>query len=255
MFCVDKAWLTLNIFSQTKMHSKHADLNKLALGIRDALKIIYKAKTKTASSPYNCTVIRKLFKKFDKAYNIAYSVNVEKLDWLEEQQEPRDVFNMFLRVFDIKPDTVVTVNGRKDKHYFNSPFAEASRSKHNIRDYIPIHKNQISASKHSLTTYESAPIMCFNVERNMMNKKIKTVFEFGPNIRLRDGHNLNLVSIIIHHGSATINGHYTCILKQGNKWYHYDDMSSKVDEIGTINDVFKWNSGFVKENCTQLLYS
>jgi ubiquitin C-terminal hydrolase len=58
--------------------------------------------------------------------------------------------------------------------------------------------------------------------------------------------------MIIHYGSNT-GGHYTCLINPiDDLWYEYDDLSSKLKKIGTLDDV-KENRDYTK-NIVGLIY-
>jgi ubiquitin C-terminal hydrolase len=61
---------------------------------------------------------------------------------------------------------------------------------------------------------------------------------------------LELISIIIHHGNSINSGHYTCLIKQKSKWYHFDDMKTDFDYIGDFEDI----DDNVFKNLVSLIY-
>ena len=248
LFTVNKEWLAKNIFNNKNIHSKKPQLEEIALRIQKELLRIYQGGQNA------CSTLRSLFKKFDRAYAREYNVELEPFNWLDEQQEPRDVLNMLLRVFEIKPDVKVGINERKDLHFFNSvivPSGDLYRTKGDIAlaDYFPIYKDAAT------TTYKDANILCINVDRNYKNKKVKTPIAFKKTIKSTNGTQLAITAIIIHHGHSASSGHYTCFLKEKTKWYHHDDMNEHKVHIGTFQDLLEYNDGIVQNNCVLLVYS
>jgi ubiquitin C-terminal hydrolase len=101
-------------------------------------------------------------------------------------------------------------------------------------------------------------VICFNIERNFLGEKMLAPYQFPEKIKVSgaEGDALVLKSIIIHNGRGTTSGHYTCIIKQGSNWMHYDDMVSSLALIGAkFADIAKWKDGYALRNCTQLFYS
>ena len=254
LFSLGKRWLDNNIFRDESVlpHKSYPKLHKLTIMIRDELLAI-----KNASEPTYCTQLRKMFRKFDKLYMKSYNVTIEDFNWIDEQQEPRDVFNMLLRIFEISADIKVSVNGRKEKHFFNAPFAHVGdmyASRHskeplNLQKYIPIYYDATT------TTYEYANVLCFNVERNYQGKKIHAPFAFTPSIKLQNGNTYDLNAIIMHHGRND-SGHYTCMIKINKKWFHYDDTETEITRIGSgsFQEMLEWENNFVSKNCVLLSF-
>jgi hypothetical protein len=229
-------------------------LNELSGQIRDELVKIKQIKGTRQNN--TCSHIRSLFRDFDLEYD---KEQEDQFDWTHEQQEPRDVLNMLLRVFDIAPDVSVLVNGNKRKYYFNSAMVSSfdlyqANEPVLMKNYFPIHHDTATA----ITTFESATFVCFDIDRNFNNKKVKTRFVFTPTIKLRNGNNLHLSAIIMHHGSSANSGHYTCMIKDGSKkseqaWFHHDDLKDSPEYIGSFKHVLE--NGFVAQNCVLLVYS
>lgn len=72
---------------------------------------------------------------------------------------------------------------------------------------------------------------------------IPHVLEFGKKQVLSgDSCSYQLRSIALHHGSMGM-GHYTCIGKVDDEWYHYDDMN--VSKIADISDPLVSNEAYV----------
>lgn len=251
-------------------HAAHPSLATLVTDIQHELRTIYAHIFKPiANSPASgmavmkCTRLRQLFQAFDREYRKIYRGGVT-LEWLRTQQEPRDVLNMLLTVFDIPADVAMTVNGSPRTGYFNSAYAAApdiaQKDEVRLSKFFPRYKMIIEASGAAPrrvipTVYRSASAVCFTVERNFLDAKINTSFKFPERIKMPDKTELKLVSAIIHHGATPEAGHYTCVIKNNSKWWHYDDIGPEFDAIGNFKDMQRWRHGYVLKNCTTLVYS
>jgi hypothetical protein len=43
------------------------------------------------------------------------------------------------------------------------------------------------------------------------------------------GRTLHLCSVVMHHGRSIHSGHYTCLQRSGNLWFHYNDMEMNME--------------------------
>jgi hypothetical protein len=257
LFNTNPKWVR-NIIGQITKH-KDKQLKKVVIDIQSELKGIYRrmyADDPEGQSAFTCKALRRLFRAFENEYERVYNAKGESMDWVRSQQEPTDIMNLLMRVFDIHEDIHIQVNDYPRMAFFNAPYVPASDLKANehgvvlFKDYFPVYNDA------TRTTYRSAKVVCFNVERNFLNEKVNTIFKFPSKVYMADGHTeLELRSIIIHHGRDTRSGHYTCMLKMGSsKWYHYDDMSSTI-LIGSFKEMLSWKNEFVLRNCTNLFYT
>lgn len=262
LFQANRKWLKRKLLSPLKAprkipHAKHPKLVALVTNIQAELRVIYKHLfSHSAPAPHmRCTNMRRLFQTFDKEYQKAYNVRIESIDWVRSQQEPRDFYDLLMRVFEIKPDVKMSVNGDMRRAYFNSPYIPAADLKMTstqpvlFRKYFPIYRDVTKIR------YEAADVICFNIERNFMGEKVATPFSFPEKTKLPNDIELSLKSIIVHHGYAPKSGHYTCLVKIDRKWWHYDDIGPEFKEIGSFKDVASWKNGLALKNCTSLIYS
>jgi uncharacterized UBP type Zn finger protein len=262
LFHSNRRWLKRRILNPFKSprripHHQHTKANDIMQKIQTELRMIYKHlfSHSTPSNNYRCSNIRRLFQQFDKEYQQAYKVRLENIDWIRTQQEPRDFFDLLMRVFDIRADVKMSVNGDMRKAYFNSPYVPASDLKMatsspvKFNKYFPVYRDVTKIR------YESGDVICFNVERNFLDEKVSTPFSFPEKTKLSDGTVLHLKSIIIHHGSTTKSGHYTCLINESKQWYHFDDIGPQFDKIGNFKKAIEWRQGYIMKNCTNLIYA
>ena len=239
-------WLKHNILKHPRLSDMSRKIRKELIGMYNHLF------SKTRSDPINLSKLRRMFQAFDHEYGR----NIEAIDWLHTQQEPRDVFQILMRIFDIQPDVCISVNGDMRDMFFTSPNVSSWDLKSKPRvffdDYFPIYDDPDTGVH---TEYESARFICFNVDRNYLDEKVTTIFTFPPKTRVTDGNILYLDSVIVHHGAASGSGHYTCMFKIDSTWFHFDDMETELLQIGSFKEMLKWNSGLVLRNCTCLLFS
>jgi len=241
-------------------------LYEIKTSIKNELLSLYNDLSKRNNA--KCSRLRSLFASFDNQYK-STNKNIEHINWINAQQEPRDVVNMLLKVFNI-PQTMkvrITTKSEKriEKRWFNDPIIEIgelmSHRKIFLRDYFPKNieiydlDNNIKFKK--TTEIIDANLFMVNIIRNFLNEnKIKTPVIPEENINLYNKKQLACTSILIHHGLNVKGGHYTCVFKyhKDGKWYHYDDLQDEYAPIGNFNDMLKWNNGFVKKNMVACIY-
>lgn len=276
LFQTNRRWLKKCLLgpfnSGHRPHAAHPVLAQLVVDIQHELRIIYshmfKSKARNSSiAVMKCSRLRQLFQQFDREYRKIYRGGVS-LEWLHTQQEPRDVFNLLLTVFDIPADVSLSINKDPRMAYFNSAYAAApdiaQLREVRLSKFFPRHKMEAVASTSRggqrkvviPTVYKSASVLCFTVERNFLDEKVGTRFKFPEKIKMPDKScELKLVSVIIHHGATPEAGHYTCLVKNGSKWMHYDDIGPKFDLVGSFKEMVRWKNGYVLRNCTTLVYT
>jgi len=104
-------------------------------------------------------------------------------------------------------------------------------------DYIKSSDNR-HAYQNSYIDYNiiSTPILIVPVNRivNLGQGPVKVMTSVlpSPQLKLLDGSQLVLQSIMVHLGSA-YGGHYISYINCGGFWYLFDDMRKKLEEIGT----------------------
>lgn len=254
LFNTNTEWLQSMLANISHTDKK---LRKTALDVKVELDALYH-RMLGESQPRDkitCKNLRKLFHAFDKEYSKVYNFGGEWIEWTRSQQEPRDVLNVLMNVFDVPKDVRVQVSNQYHRmDAFNSPYVPASdlkaKASVSFADYFPVYDDDVTR-----ITYLSATVVCVNVDRNFLDEKMNTEFVFPFEVDMPDGTKLELRSVIVHHGRNTRSGHYTCVLKMGSKWYHYDDMKRSLACIGSYTKMLNWDNRFVLHNCTNLFYS
>lgn len=251
LFLVNKKWLFKNILSKKEVHLSHPDVASIAHNIKTELNDLYKKK----KSKPSCSRLRSLFHEFDQSYTRAYKVRIEPFDWLTTQQEPRDVINMLLRVFEIPEDIKGKVNEDNRMFFFNAPYisaADLQKRKIEFSNYFPVHDDK-SAAK---TVYEAGTVVVLNIERNFLETKITKELKFPAEVTMPNGSILHLVAAIKHSGARSSGGHYTTFYKDTKgQWKHYDDLGPKSTYIGSFEDMTNYQKKGILKNCTTLIYS
>ena len=255
-----------NLFKSEIKHPSQK-LITIAENIRDSIKYIYY--NIHGKKPYYiyCTILRNLFDKFDKEYN---KVNkIEMIDWIDDQQEPNDVSNVLMRVFNIKPEVSIHIKTptfkRREKVFFNNTTINVDVLLENsiikLKDYIPLTTDSFTKENGSvyIKTVEitKSKFLQINIIRNFLNeKKIKS--SIIP-LEILDFKNkkLNCTSILIHNGSSPNSGHYTCVFKnyKDDLWYLYDDLKTDYRLMGSFSDTLKWKDGYIKKNLVSCIYT
>lgn len=250
LFHSDHPYIRRIIFKKRLPFEKHPELHTLTKQIQLELQKIYNKNTTT------CSILRRLFAQFDKEYARTMRSKGEAIEWLATQMEPFDVVNMIIKIFNVKDDVDIIVNKDKRKTNFNGvviPAFDLARSEDKtieLKKYIPVHKDVTTIK------YISAECLIVNIQRNFMDSKVFTNFSFPRSIKIKDDTRLNVHSIIVHHGQSTQSGHYTAFLKdpKHDMWYHYDDIGTQYQRVGTFKNMMEWKNGYVLRNCTTLVY-
>ena len=254
-------------------------LHELCQQVRTTLRSIYQGlhNKNIHTRPMTCSRLRQYFATFDNLSNPKHDPRKgENMKWLTKQQEPTDVANILMRIFDIQPDVKTRVVSktmkRTDKLFFNSPFIDVGVLKANklvhMRDFVP--KNVDTFTLEDGTKYTKVTrviqsrLLVVNVVRNFLDvEKVTTPVIPEEELRVcavRQGEKckkiLRCVSIMIHHGSAK-GGHYTCVFKHHKDgcWYHYNDLSEGYEHIGDFMDVLRWKNGIVPKNLVNCVYA
>ena len=271
LFLCNYNWLQKNIFAVEPKTT-------LAATIQQELRNIYiqmfsrnishhtndsQSQEKKQSIRETCANLRSYFKAFDKEYSRTHLI--EEIEWKHTQQEPKDVFEILQRIFDIPSDLKMSVKRtkqscsqiHKQKGWFYAP---------NIYSYDIINKDQVNIASFFPTFNDdqtgmqtqywptSKNIICVNIIRNYNNEiKVKTSVKFPKSMTIC-GIKFNLVAAIIHNGNRCNSGHYTCMIKDRKHWLHYDDMDPSSLE-SPITSFSEWRNGYIYKNCTNLFYS
>jgi hypothetical protein len=223
---------------------------------------------KNSNKNAKCSKLRSLFSTFDKQYKKTNKVS-DNIDWTHSQQEPRDVINMLLKIFDIKQTIKIRVTTKSDvrieKRWFNDPIInfDVLMSKKNVylKNYFPITTEIYTIENNvqfkNITEIIDANFLFININRNFLNEtKIITPVIPEEYLTLSNKKQLLCTSILIHHGNTTSGGHYTCAFKyfKDDKWWHFDDMNNEYKLIGSFTDMLKWNNGYIKQNMVGAVY-
>ena len=235
-----------DIMNSKFVSSRRLNLNKMATQIREELKGLSEF-VQNANVKYNAqdsiTKLRYLFSEYD----IYYRKNVEKklviLPWKSETLEPRDVIDIFVRMFNI-PNSITDNN--KNELLFNGiiiSVTEESDAIINVNDYFPVN------AKEKLT-YKTDKAIMINISRGYLNSKGNEVKLFNVLNFAEAIGKLRLMSIIVHHGDSPKGGHYTTYLNHEGTWYHYNDMETKYEYIGIFENIRREDM----KNIVALLY-
>lgn len=266
-----------NLFIKTLV-DKNDKLYTIKNSIHNELSTIYKNLHKPnqiAENNTKCSHLRSLFSNFDNQYkNLYNNVKFEQIEWIKTQQEPRDVTDMLLKIFNplknLKVNIVTKSGKRSEKRWFNDSLIEIGELMSNkivyLKNYIPINSETYNLDNGSIfkkkTEIKDAKVLFINISRNFLNKeKITTPvipeesFVISTSGKTADKI-FNCVSILLHHGANTSGGHYTCVFKfyKDEKWYHYDDLQKNYKLIGDFNDMLNWNNNIVKKNMIACVY-
>ena len=292
LFHTPSDFLRREILEKDIVHFRHDELTDLAKTIQKSLRVtvknlIFKGKI----GP--CVSLRKLFSQFDDTYRRLVTDKFERVEWLQSQQEPADVINLFIRLFDI-PDActiqfmtygyanrikhVITDETRttaviqfsvsstdlidqfgEDIHFHKSLLpikVETTRFDPNNK-WVPSSRRDLQCiKKKEVLKLLNAPMLYVRVDRNFGGQKLRNKVIPIPFVKPANSRQrLYLSSIICHHGDYTEAGHYTAFLWCKNAWYHYDDLGyTKMRRIGDYDALDRWNKSFVYKNAVTFIY-
>ena len=237
-------------------------LKRYTDAIKEKLQLVYT--NISSGGSMLCTDLRKDFDKFQRQYMKQIDEDIEEIDWLSSQQEPRDVFSHMLeRAFVIDNNTVIqtVVNGNKnepqhvDFAYVNIRMLDSNDS---VERYIPTQTEEFYNNIDKKMTRKETNILSsnglfVNVQRGY--KKDEDGTELKSNARLsvkdsvslKDGSKLELASIVVHTGTTVHGGHYTAYIRHKDRWYLFDDMKASYELVSKI-------PSSVYENLTGLVY-
>lgn len=267
-------WIRENLIKRVIPFPVNSELHDIVKNVQLTLQTMYENIHKKDSPSLSCSRLRKLFAAFDDVYN--KKKPGRNLKWLQHQQEPTDVINILMKMFDIKPDVktrlVSKTEKRTDVLYFNSPFIDVGELKSkrivNMKDYIPKHTDKFQLDNGDMfkkqTSIFHANVLMINVVRNYLDIEKVTTPVIPVNkftlCMTRSSQQckkvMKCVSILIHHGTVK-GGHYTCIFRyyKDDKWYHYNDLSPTFEYIGSnISDVINWKNGLAVKNMVACIY-
>jgi hypothetical protein len=230
--------------------------------------VLYNDLHKNSNKNAKCSRLRSLFSSFDNQYK-KRNKGMDNIDWINSQQEPRDVINMLLKIFDIKRTIKVRVTTKSlvriEDRWFNDPIInfDVLMSKRIIylKNYFPITTEIYTLENNErfkkINEIMDANFLFININRNFMNEtKVITPVIPEEYLTLSNKKQLLCTSILIHHGSTTYSGHYTCAFRyfKDGKWWYFDDMMNKYKLIGSFSDVLEWNNGYIKKNMVSIVY-
>ena len=189
------------------------------------------------------TKLRDLFEKYQpkkKPGKKDIENKVEITDWTSTFRSPVDVYEITIRMFDI-PDDVKFLDSTL------SNFVVVIPSLVGI-DLLDDHKTKFTDCS---TLIENATVLCLPLSRRGTGTDyIETPLEFEEELKLKHG-KLFLKAIIIY-GAR----HYTTMLKHvSSNWYLENDMNPTNTEIGSFQEMLKYNDGSAKKHCEILVYS
>jgi hypothetical protein len=249
-------------------------LLKLGEDIRDNLIKLHKIINDRISSDGKSEMIklRSNLNKYYKKYKIINSkINIiDKNDnWITTDLDVFELFELLLLIFDIKPHTVIkdgdmTINTTFD---YMVPMDLLAKKEIKIRDVIPVYTTIYKLGKDNAlidkmgkkiyrykkrTEIKKTDRLFVKIYRNNGISKINTRINVSKSIKISGNREkLNIKAIIIHYGSNK-GGHYICLINCHNKWYEYDDMSSKMKYIGKLSDINNKNEYI--ENIVGMIY-
>lgn len=220
-----------------------------------------------------CSSLRTQFANFDKAYVVKYKKEYKSdpqidVEWQTEQNEPYDVAVLLERAFKLpklmnKTESYQGTSPKTQQVSFSDVLIPVTSDDDDIKikHYFPIHKdtfyNEIDKKQVTKTIeYSNAQSALITIKRGItkpnfesQHKSLARV-ECQETIQMTDNNNLDLVSIMVHHGNDVNLGHYTCLIKQKNTWFEYDDLQSDFKHIGSFNQI----SDYVFQNAVGFVY-
>lgn len=270
LFHLKNKWITRNIIKKRDVHVQKKRVETVFSKMQREIIELYDHIQMNGDDEEGatCSTLRSMFAKFDAAYQKDYGVKLERINWLAAQQEPRDVMDVLTRAYDIKPDVCVSVyrgsnslstSSTNMRVHFNAPYISPDILKENkslkLSSVFPIMKETLPNGKTQITKYTKADFIVVNIGRNWLDeKKLTTPVLPQRKVKLEDESKLELVSIICHHGRQTTSGHYTAFLKHKGTWWLYDDMSSKMKNVGRFAEMVVYDRQCAMRNSVAFVY-
>ena len=222
----------------------------------------------------SCSILRVLL---DRYYSILKRVNPKiKIislydNWTTTQLDIFEFLEYLTVIFNIKNTTKIIDAGNQPiyTNFINMiPIDFLMTNQISIGDYYPSYETSYNLDRNNpyidskgikhysytkKTEIKKAPFLMIRVSRNIGRSKLSTKVIPKSSLKISENKSkLYLTSIIIHYGSNT-GGHYTCLINPiDDLWYEYDDLSSKLKKIGTLDDI-KENRQYTR-NIVGLLY-
>ena len=246
-----------NILESDLPYDGRLKVAKIAKQIKTELQNIYNH-VQSNNDSIICSTLRDLFKQFDESYKDKINKNIEEINWISEQQEPLDVIILFERIFKLSQNIkkrIIATDGDIifDKSTFSVLIDIENDSPIDLHNYISKHVENIN-NKTKTTIYESSKGMIIHIKRGYVSNdqklKKKNKVKYYETLQTENGKTLELISIIVHHGSNVYSGHYTCLIKKDNIWYEFDDLKDNMIYIGNFKDI----SSYVSQNAVDFIY-
>ena len=246
-----------NIIDSGLPYDGRLKVAKIAKQVKTELQIVYNHIQSNTNSMI-CSNLRNLFKQFDESYKDKLNKNLEEIDWISEQQEPLDVIVLFERMLKLSQNIkkrIIATDGDIifDKSAFSILLDIDNDDPIDLKDHIPKYVENIN-NKTKTTIYESCKGMMIHIKRGYISDdhehKKKNKIKYYETLQTENKNTIELVSIIVHHGSSVHSGHYTCLIKHDNEWYEFDDLKDDLTYIGEFKNI----SSYVSQNAVDFIY-
>lgn len=251
------------------------ELKKIGENIKLQLISIYKKISGINKNDIkSCSILRNLL---DRYYSILKRINPKiKIislydNWTTTQLDVFEFLEYLTVIFNIKNTTKIIDAGNQPiyTNFVNMiPIDFLMTNQLYIGDYYPSYETSYNLDRNNpyidskgikhysytkKTEIKKAPFLMIRISRNIGRTKLSTKVIPKSSLKISENKSkLYLTSMIIHYGSNT-GGHYTCLINPiEDLWYEYDDLSSKLKKIGTLDDV-KENRDYTK-NIVGLIY-
>lgn len=251
---MDSVWVAFFTSSLTRQWvTKHWLKSEHGQQLRDGLRDLYSRVAGVQFSvkgenTYTCKYVRKALAKLPGRRG-------DDTEWLYTQNDPNDVLQALIHTFHMKPDVIcqrITPSGTKRvKWMFNSLMVGIDML-HGKKRVLLKKKlfDLYRETEHTSMVIEDARVLYIPVTRNYLDEEKLTTEVVAPHrVELRSGTVMELIAIIIHHGSRPDSGHYTCCIKRGGEWWHYDDLQKRYKRVKNIK-----GQG-IRENAIGFLYA
>jgi hypothetical protein len=265
-----------DIFFNSEMnYFNNEEMKKLGLLIKKELLNIYTYIRKSEKEEMYCSRFRELLQKYYDIYKEKYPKERilfnSRDNWTRKQIDIYELLNFLSIIFNFKSKRMIKIIEGDNKLYSNfiieiPSYELMGKREFKISEVIPIKKeryelddeNKYRNSRGELVSYyekkkeyiKSKSFIYIQLYRNIGSEKLKTRIEYPEEIKLRENSkSMRIKSLIIHIGDTVNSGHYISIIKDGDKWYRYNDMESEIKEIGD-KDRKRY-----KKNIVGLIYS
>lgn len=188
-----------------------------------------------------------------------------QIDWLEEQQEPMDLWRTLEEMFVMfKTKTLIKqIDGETQMlidennivvdtaiQPITPNMKKLSLTQKTSTTHPPtnLFRNKYKKRK-EVVTITKAKFLIFHISRrDFDDTKLTNVIDAPMRMRPKENTKpLYLRAVIVHHGSG-LGGHYTVIYECKGCWWEYDDMKANIKRIGLSLPLY------VLENSTDYFY-